>query len=260
MPTVAKCPGMFTWTDLNSPDQSGSRGFYSQLFGWHAREVPMGDDEAYIMFEKDGKSVAGLGQQAQEMAGMPAVWTSYVTVDDVDRVAGRTRQLGGTVVMEPVDVMEQGRLALVQDPGGAVLGLWQDGKHSGAEVFNEHGAMAWNELATRELESARGFYSDLLGWTVKTGDVGDGTLYTGIFVEGDRPNGGMIEMNDEWPAEIPPHWMTYFGVDDVDAVVARVRELGGGVSVEPQDIAVGRFSVVSDPQGGVFTVISLTPA
>ena len=259
MPEVQKRHGMFTWTDLNSPDQNAAKEFYSDLFGWDAREVPMGGDQVYIMFEKGGKSVSGLGQQPSAMAGMPAVWTSYATVDDVDSVVERSSELGGTVTMPATDVMDQGRLALIQDPSGAVLGLWQDGNHSGAEVFNEHGAMSWNELATRDLEGAKSFYSELLGWSVKTGDVGGGTMYTGIFLDDERPNGGMLEMDGNWPAEVPPHWMTYFAVDDVDAAVAKVKELGGSVDVEPQDIPVGRFSVVSDPQGGTFTLITMSP-
>lgn len=260
MPEVQKTHGMFTWIDLNSPDQSAARNFYSELFGWNAREVPMGGSEVYIMFDKGGKTVAGLGQQPSAMAGMPAVWTSYATVDDVDSVVERSSALGGAVTMPATDVMEEGRLALIQDPTGAVLGLWQDGNHSGAEVFNEHGALSWNELATRDLESAKSFYSELLGWTVKTGDVGGGNMYTGIFLDGDRPNGGMLEMDGNWPAEIPSHWMTYFAVDDVDAAAAKVKELGGSVDVEPQDIPVGRFSVVSDPQGGSFTLLTMSPA
>jgi predicted enzyme related to lactoylglutathione lyase len=260
MPHVDKRHGMFTWVDLNSPDQGAAKVFYCDLFGWNAREVPMGGEQVYVMFEKGGKSVAGLGQQSDAMAGMPAIWTSYVTVDDVDSAVARGAELGASITMPATDVMEEGRLALLQDPTGAVVGLWQDGEHAGAELFNEHGALTWNELATRDIERAKGFYGDLLGWSVKTGDVGDGQLYTSIFLEDGHPNGGMLEMDAGWPAEMPTHWMTYFGVDDVDAVAARAVELGGAVTVEPQDIAVGRFSAVRDPHGGAFSIISFTPA
>ncbi len=254
MPEIQKRQGMFTWTDLNSPDVGAAKAFYSGLFGWESDEVPAGPDASYVMFKKGGKTVAGLGQQPSEMSGMPAVWTSYVSVESVDDVAARVEELGGTVTMPPTEVMDAGRLALIQDPSGAVLGLWQDGNHTGAELFNEHGAMSWNELATRDLGAAKSFFEALLGWNIQTGDVGGGMMYSGIFLAEDHPNGGMIEMNDEWPAEIPPHWMTYFTVDDVDAAAAKVTDLGGSISVPPQEIPVGRFSVVNDPQGGVFTI------
>ena len=146
---------------------------------------------------------------------------------------------------------------MIEDPSGATLGFWQDGNHTGAELFNEHGAMSWNELATRDLAAARAFFEKLMNWTIKDGDVGDGNTYTSIFLDGEHPNGGMIQMDENWPAEVPPHWTTYFTVDDVDAVAAKVEELGGSVRVPPQDIAVGRFSGLADPDGGAFTVIKM---
>ncbi|UCH26041.1 MAG: VOC family protein [Trueperaceae bacterium] len=256
MPEVQKCEGMFTWADVNSPNQADAKAFYCELFSWNAIDVEAGGQNTYTMFQKDGKTVAGLGPQPESMKGLPAMWTSYITVGDVDNITARVRELGGTVAVQPMDVMDAGRMALIQDPTGAAVALWQTGNHDGAEIFNEPGAMTWNELATRNVTSAKGFFEQLLGWKVQAGDVGDGTLYTGIFLDGDHPNGGMVEMDETWPENLPPHWLTYFSVDDVDAVAQKVQALGGKVTVEPQDIPVGRFSVLSDPHGGTFAVIS----
>lgn len=257
MPEIQKRDGMFAWTDLASPDPTVAKAFYGALFDWEAEDVPAGDQGVYTLFSKGGKTVAGLGGQPESMQGMPAVWTSYVSSSNVDEVAAKVEGLGGTVTVAPMDVMDAGRMAMIQDPTGATLGVWQAGNHTGADIFNEHGAMSWNELATRDVSTAKAFFERLLGWAVQTGDIGGGNMYTGIFLDGDHPNGGMIQMDEKWPQEIPPHWMTYFTVDDVDAAAAKVEELGGAVKVPPRDIPVGRFSVVSDPQGGTFTIITM---
>ena len=256
MPEVQKRAGMFTWTDLNTPDTAAAKEFYGGLFGWEAVDVAAGGQNVYTMFRQNGKEVAGMGQQPESMKGMPALWTSYITVDDVDAVAARAQELGGTLTMAPMDVMDAGRMALIQDPTGAVVAVWQPGSHAGAELFNEPGAMSWNELATRDPAAAKTFYEQLFGWTIKAGDVGGGASYTGIFLGGDHPNGGIIEMTEQWPPEVPPHWMTYFSVADVAAAAAKAEELGGSVRVAPQDIPVGCFSVISDPHGATFTVFA----
>lgn len=257
MPEVHKRHGMFTWVDLSSPDPDAAKGFYSGLFGWEARDVPIDDDgNVYTMLEKSGRSVAGLSSQPQAMRGAPAMWFSYVKVDDLDAVAARVPELGGTVAMAPMDVLDQGRMAMVQDPTGATLCLWQDGDHAGAEVFNEPGSLSWNELATPDLDAAKSFYADLLGWTIKTADVGGGFEYTTVFLDDDHSNGGMMEIGSAFPPGTPAHWSAYFTVEDVDATVAKAQELGGSVVVEPMDMAVGRMATIADPHGGTFTVFA----
>ncbi|WP_338200044.1 VOC family protein [Candidatus Nephthysia bennettiae] len=145
-------------------------------------------------------------------------------------------------------------MAIVSDPGGAVLGLWQPRAFAGAGVFNEPGAVAWNELATRDPEAAKEFYARALGWRGETNEIG----YTQWMLNG-RAVGGMIRMDDEWPAEMPAHWMVYFAVDDVDESASRASELGGTVMVPPTDTPVGPFSVVRDPHGAAFSIIRLSP-
>ena len=253
MPSVEMKPTMFCWCDLMTPDVESAKKFYGSLFGWNHEDKPAGEYGFYTMFSKGDVDVAGMGAQPPEREGMPPVWNSYVLVEDADAATARASELGGTVLMPVMDVMDAGCMSVIQDPTGAVVSLWQPKEHEGATVFNEHGALTWNELATRDPDKARSFYGDLLGWTWEEMDLGEmGTYY--VCKVGDRGNGGVITMNDQWPAEVPAHWMVYLGCDDVDGGAAKVTELGGKVCVPPTDIAVGRFAVVSDPQGGTFTL------
>ena len=246
--------GLFSWTDLAVPDPEAGKAFYSRLFGWEHDDKPAGEGMSYTIFTREGKDVAGLFAQPPEMSaqGAPPAWTSYVLVDDVDAVTSRATELGGNVVMPPADVMEAGRMAVIQDPTGAVVSLWQAGVFTGASAFNKPVSMTWNELYTRSAPEARDFYTALLGWTIEDQDVGGPQPYAVISV-GDRPNGGVMPITPEM-GDVPPHWMVYFAVDDVDRVASRVTELGGSVAVPPTDIGVGRFAVACDDQGATFTV------
>lgn len=157
--------------------------------------------------------------------------------------------------MEAFDVMEFGRMAVIQDPSGAVVGAWQPKAHIGASLANVPGSLSWNELATRDTQAAEKFYTGVFGWNAQTQDMG-GSNYT-MFSVGDRLNGGMMAMNEQW-GDAPPHWMVYFAVADCDASAATAKAQGGRLMVEPMDIPeIGRMAVVQDPQGAVFTIIKL---
>ena len=156
-------------------------------------------------------------------------------------------ELGGAVHAGPFDVMDAGRMALVADPQGAVVALWRPGRHIGATVVNEPGAMSLNQLNTSDPEAATRFYGDLLGWDVVKQETG-GPDYWGIYNDG-ALNGGMMELAG---AHAPPHWQVYFGAEDAAAAVARVGELGGGTFLAPTDVPGGRLAVVHDPQGAAF--------
>lgn len=245
------------WVDLGTPDPAGGKAFYTGLFGWEAADEPAGEMGTYTMFRLRGKDVAALHQQREDQvaAGLTPTWLTYVSVDDVDDVAAKVPSAGGTLLGDPFDVMDNGRMAMVVDRGGAVLALWQPMSTIGAQIVNEPGSIIWNELATRDTDAAVDFYGDVLGWSGETADM-DGARYT-TFQVGDRPVAGMLAMGEEW-GDVPPHWMTYFAVSDVDATVAKVTELGGAVMVPPTDMAVGRFAVVSDPQGATFSVMRMS--
>jgi uncharacterized protein len=177
-----------------------------------------------------------------------------VIVDDLGGTVERINRAGGDV-MAQIDVMDQGRMALFADPTGAVCCLWEPGEHRGAQLLNEPGAMSWNELATRDTAAAKSFYGQAFGWEARDQDMG-GIPYT-TWLLADHPVGGMFDMSGNLPDQIPPHWLTYFNVEDCDAAVAKASELGGSVLREPTDIAPGRFAVLSDPNGAAFAVIAV---
>jgi uncharacterized protein len=246
-------PGTFSWVDLGTTDVDGAKAFYSQLFGWQSEDMPVPDSSPYTMFRANGKYVAAVYEQQEEQRaqGVPPNWMSYITVDDLDRRADKAKDLGGTVMAGPFDVMEAGRMAVVQDPTGAVFGLWEPRQHIGAGLVNDPGAFGWNELSTRDVDAARSFYEGLFGWTTEESDAGP-MPYTTIK-NGDRMNGGMLAIAQDW-GDVPPHWRVYFTVVNCDAGTARVEQLGGSRIFGPMDIPIGRFSVVTDPQGATFSL------
>ena len=259
MPEVTKYPaGTPSWVDLGSPDPDAAASFYGDLFGWKVVQVePVEETGGYRMCHLRDNIVAGLGPLMGE--GQPPSWTTYVSVDDADKTAARVSEAGGQVLVEPMDVMAAGRMAVFMDPTGAVFSIWQPGETIGAQLVNEPGTLCWNELATRDAETAKNFYSHVFDWTWQPMAV-DGPEYW-MFEVGGRVSGGLMPMvGDMWPADLPSHWMTYFAVDDADASAAKVTELGGNVSVPPTDIPPGRFAVVSDPHGAVFSILKLDQA
>lgn len=247
--------GMFGWADLMSKDPADSKAFYGDLFGWTAQDVPAGPGQVYTLFMRGEDMVAGLGEMAPEMQeqGVPPIWNSYIGVDDVDAVVARVESLGGTVFMPPMDVMESGRMAMIADPSGGGVSLWQAKEHNGADVMSEPNTMAWNELMTRDTAAAQKFFTELLGWSYQDMDMGEMGTYHIIMLD-DRPVGGMMTIPDEMPAEVPAHWDVYFAVEDVDAMAAKVTELGGSIMMPPTDISVGRFAYVSDRSGAGFAL------
>jgi len=261
--------GMFSWTDISLPDPAGGSKFYADLFGWHAEDQHDPDGNyIYTMFSKGGKSTAGLGPQPPGMAdaGIPPMWNSYINVDSIEDTIEKWTSAGGSVMMPAMDIFTSGRMAVLVDPEGAVVSLWQAGDHVGGEVFNEHGAMTWNELATRDSAAVRKFYGAALGWEFEQLSGASPAEYWMIRLPGKTPgdplsedhyNGGVITMDDNWPAAIPAHWMVYFNVDDTDDAVARLEGLGGSVSVPAFDSNAGRMAVVGDSQGGTFSIISM---
>lgn len=246
-------PGTFSWTDLNTTDQEAAKTFYSRLFGWEFTDMPAGDDAIYSMAAVDGHWVAAVSPQPQQQrdAGVPSTWNSYVTVEDVDAAAARARQLGATVHAGPFDVLQAGRMAVVQDPQGAWFELWQARDHIGAGLVNAPGALSWNELGTADLEASARFYGELLGWTT-TPMEGSDPPYLVIRNAAGHTNGGMRP-----PAPgTPPFWLVYFATADIDAAVAQASTLGGNVLLAPTDIGIAKVAVAQDPQGAVFALYS----
>lgn len=224
--------------------------------------MPMGPDDVYTIFQLNSKDVAAAcGQQEEQKSqGIPPNWMSYIAVENADETAKAITAAGGTVMMEPFDVFDAGRMAVAQDPTGAVFSIWQPGNNIGVGIISENNAMCWQELATRDLEGAKKFYSAVFGWDPQTKETGP-MQYTEIYLKGadgnPTPFGGMYTMMPEMEG-VPPHWMPYFAVADCDATSEKAKALGGGVHVPPTDIPnTGRFSMMTDPQGAAFAVIKL---
>jgi uncharacterized protein len=247
-------PGTPSWIDLGTEDIDATVAFYGTLLGW---TTPAGPPEAggYRVAELRGKPVAGLGPK---MNPGPPAWTSYVSVADADETLAKVTAAGGTVLMPSMDVMGIGKMAVFMDNAGAALALWQPGLFAGAGLVNEPGSLVWNELSTRDIDAAKSFYPAVFGWEAST--VEDGPMPYTEFKLNDRSIAGMMPMPEMVPAEVPNYWGIYLGVSDTDGAVATTTAAGGTVLLAPMDIPIGRFAVLTDPQGAVFSVISLNDA
>jgi len=254
-------PGSFCWAELATTDAKGAKEFYTSLMGWSGHDDPLPSGGVYTMLIQDDGNVGALYQQMPEMvaAGIPSHWMPYVTVDDAAVTAARAKQLGGTVIKDAFDVFDIGRMAVLKDPTGAALSVWQPKQHTGTDFTDGRpGTVCWNELATNDKDKAGPFYAELFGWQLAPFEESP-MSYT-MFKNGEAHAGGMVEMTEEWGG-IPPHWMVYFAVADCDGSAERAKELGGEVKVPPTDIPpVGRFAVIQDPQGAVFSIIKLSTA
>ncbi len=244
-------PGTFCWTDLTTTDQPAAKEFYTGLFGWDAEDMPVGDDVVYSMMRVDGKDVAAISPQPQMQrdAGAPPTWNSYVSVESADESVDRATELGATVHAPAFEVMEAGRMAVIQDPQGAFFMVWEKGRHFGAELVNAPGALVWNELASPDLDASTDFYGGLFGWTIAQFEQSPEPYLS--IKNGEANNGGIRPLA---PPGTPPHWLVYFGVEDIDAGLAKVQELGGTKIDGPIDIQIAKIAIVQDPQGAVFAL------
>ena len=249
--------GEFCWLELATNDLEAATAYYTTLFGWTIEDQPAGESGAYRTCRADGKKVLGLFDLTdQKPVSDPPHWNVYVSVDDVDQSAKVADSLGGSIAVPPSDVSDQGRMAVIQDPGGAKLGLWQPGASFGAELTNDPGSLTWVELQTKDPDSARPFYCDLFGWSSETQEL-EGTAYTS-FKTDEGYIGGCVEMPKGEHA--PPTWLVYLETEDVDALLAKSAELGGGTIVPAQDVPeAGRYAILRDPQGASFGVLKSAP-
>jgi uncharacterized protein len=240
-------PGTFSWVDLQTSDQDAAKAFYADLLGWDYEEVPIGDGTTYSMAKLQGHSVAGIGPLQGE--GMPSHWNCYVTVADADASAARAAELGATLLAEPFDVFDAGRMAAFQDPQGAILSVWQAKENIGAGLVNVPGALTWNDLLSSDPETSAAFYRELFGWQIQEIPESDGQ-YWSIANDGNL-NGGILAM----PPGAHPAWNLYFCVEDAEAAAARAQELGAETVMGPMAVPNGRFVVLRDPQDAVFSVV-----
>jgi predicted enzyme related to lactoylglutathione lyase len=264
-------PGVPCWVDTSQPDPDAVLDFYGGLFGWEFEDVmPPGSEGKYFIARVNGGNAAAIGSSPEGAPPM-AMWNTYVWVESADDAAAKVRDAGGSVVMEPFDVMEAGRMAVFTDPERAAFCVWQANQNKGATVVNEHGSLNFNGLNTRDAESAKAFYASVFGWTTLA--VGPAEFWTlpgyGDYLERDHPGlrkqveeaGGPRGFEDVVAAinpipddqpDTPAHWSVTFAVDDADAAAAKAAELGGNVIAPPFDAPWVRMTILSDPQGATF--------
>jgi uncharacterized protein len=252
-------PGSFCWIELATTDQNAAKRFYGRLFAWEASDTPIGPGEAYTIFKLGGCDVAGAYtmRAEQRSTGMPPNWMLYVAVNSADEAAGRASALGGKICMAPFDVFDLGRMAVLQDPTGAAISVWQAKRHTGTGVTGEKGTLCWADLSTPDPDTATHFYSELFGWKMERGDK-DPSGYLHIK-NGEQFIGGIPPVQYRNP-NTPPHWLAYFEIADCDSITATAKNLGAKTYMEPMTMEnVGRWSVMADPQGAVFAAFQVIP-
>lgn len=269
--------GVPCWVETTQPDPDAAAAFYRGLFGWELEDVmPPGSGAKYLMARLRGGDVAAISSQPPR-APTQAVWNTYVLVDSADEAVGRARAAGGSVVAEPFDVMDAGRMAVVADPEGATFMVWQAGRHMGARIVNEHGALNFNNLYTRDVDAARRFYSALFGWDAFALPGGHAWALPGYGDHLEQLTPGIRKMAADFgvpgfenvvaainrispgDSDTPAHWGVTFGVDDSVAAAQKATELGGAVVSPPVDAPFARVAVLRDPQGASFTVSQFVP-
>jgi predicted enzyme related to lactoylglutathione lyase len=235
-PTGAPC-----WIDLSTTDESTSHGFYTELFGWTVDD-PGPDYGGYKNLLKDGVPVAGSMTMAD---GGPNQWSVYLAAPDAEKVAADAP----TVYSPAMDVMALGRMAILGDPTGDMVGVWEAGEHKGFGVFGEPGTPGWFELHTKDYDAAVAFYTNVFEWPAHTAMDEPGFRYT-TYGEGEGQLAGIVD-SSAWPDD-PSGWHVYFTVADADATVAKAKQLGATVVEEPQDTPYGRLATLVDPNGARF--------
>lgn len=241
------------WVDLMTSDTERSRAFYSQLFGWDAEE-PAEEFGGYFSFTKDGVRVAGC-MAAQPGAGVPDVWSVYLATDDAHKTLEAVMTNGGQVQVAAMQVGDLGTMAVVGDPTGAGVGVWQPGQHPGFGVLGEAGTPAWFELNTRNYEAAVEFYREVFRWHTQVVSDTPEMRYT-TATDGEEWLAGIMDATAFLPEGVPAHWSVYFGVDDTDAALARTVELGGSILQPAEDTPYGRIAAAADPTGARFKLVA----
>ncbi len=243
------------WVDLMTSDAAAARTFYEGLFGW---ELMVGPPEVggYTMAEIGGRPVAGLGEMPADNPYPPA-WSTYLATEDARATGEAITTAGGTLLIEPMDVIDVGVMAMASDPTGAVFGIWQARAHTGFRLANVANTLTWNELMTRDNAAAKAFYAAVFGYTYT--EIGNEEFQYSTIEVGGNTVGGLGTLPAEVPAEVPAHWRAYFAVDDVDEAVTKLTGLGGSVHRAAQDTPYGRMADVADPQGAMFSLIKPAP-
>jgi uncharacterized protein len=253
-------PGSFCWLELATSDQTAAKPFYSSLFGWTPSDSPLGPDAVYTIFKREGRDAAAAYTMfpEQRAMGIPPNWMLYISVANVDDIAKRAKAAGGAVLKDAFDVGESGRMAVLQDPTGAVFSVWQPNKHPGIGIAHVDGTLCWADLSTPDPKRAGKFYSDLFGWQLMSEEEDPEHDYLHIK-SGEHFIGGIPPAKFHNP-KAPAHWLAYILTSNCDATADRAKQLGGQLYLPPTTVEnVGRMAVVADPQGAVFALFQHIP-
>jgi len=235
-------------------DTEKAKAFYTALFGW---TYETGDQEkygGYITASKNGKMVAGIMEKQADMGAMPDLWSTYLRTDDIAATTEAAAANGGQVLLAPMEVPEQGSMAMYADASGAAIGAWQFGEMTGFELAAEAGAPAWHELLAKDYEAAVTFYQRVFGW--ETSVMSDTPEFRYITLgAGDQSKAGIMDASGFLPEQVPSMWSVYFAVEDTDASVEKATALGATVTQPAEDTPFGRLATLADPTGAVFRVI-----
>jgi uncharacterized protein len=256
MPHVEKhTPGDFCWIELATTDQAGAKKFYSELFGWDIQEFPMGPNELYTIFQMDGRDAGAANTLPadQRSQRVPPRWNLYIAVENADTAASRAAELGAKVLAAPFDVFDAGRMAVLQDPTGAVFSVWQAEHYTGFGIKGVPGAFCAADLSTPDQDGASRFYEQLFGWRVGKEDENPAHNYYHLFNH-DEFIGGILPPAFRDPAA-PPYWQIYLQVSDCDTTAAKAKTLGATLYMPPMAVEdIGRMAVLADPQGAAFAI------
>jgi predicted enzyme related to lactoylglutathione lyase len=254
-------PGSFCWIELSTTDQNAAKTFYGSLFGWAVNDIPMGPDGTYTIFKLQGGDVSAACtlRPEQRSQGVPANWMIYVAVDSADSATARAAQVGGKVLAPAFDVMDVGRMAVIEDPTGAAFCVWQAKRHVGVTVTGVDGTLCWADLSTPDQARAGKFYADLFGWKLSV-DTDDDPPSGYLHIQNGEDFIGGIPPGAHRDPHTPPHWLPYFQISNCDATAAKAKQLGAKFYLEPMTMEnVGRFAIIADPQGAGFAIFQSMP-
>lgn len=250
---TAHKPNRPIYFDLTTSDAEAAREFYKSLLGWEY-DINGPEFGGYALALRDGAIASGIGE-IQPDQEFPPSWTVYFGVTDADDTVARIIAKGGKIAVPVMPIADLGRMAICEDPTGAMFGLWQPMQHFGAGILNEPGGMAWSEVNTRDAAAAAAFYCDVFGLKDEVMEMQGAPYHMLNTSEG--PACGVLQMTPEW-GEMPPHWMAYFAVENADEAKAKVIAGGGEVPFGPFDSPYGRIVVAMDPQGAAVSFIELS--
>jgi len=251
MPHVEKhAPGSFCWIELGTTNQNAAKQFYTSLFGWTVNDFPMGPAEFYSMFQLDGRDVAAAYTLKPDIPAPPH-WMIYIASENADDTSDRAAKAGAKVIHPPFDVMDVGRMCVIQDPTGAVFAVWQPKSHKGIGIQGDPGSLCWADLNTPDPARATKFYSDVFGWKLEPGESGYLHIRNGEEFIGGIPPAGPPN------PQAPPHWLAYFAVSNCEESAAKAEQLGAGFYIRPiRTEKVGTFAVLKDPQRAAFALFT----